>query len=389
MKECLQIQGSLSAYIDDALSWDEREAVDSHLSQCPACSEELESLRRTVELCRHLTDVEVPAQLRAAIKAKVCQLGPARARRVPLVARALAATLILGVGLSLVLGIGPLAPSLGEGLRLLGRDRGPGQDIALTGAPAAPAPAIETPPAPPADAGRTGGEVIGRRMALSLAREAGLRMLVKRADLLVEVPEGTRQEAERRALDLVEVAEGYIERSSTVEDLAGRRATSITARVPEAAFARVLGQFEGLGKVRHRDVESEDVTEQYIDLTAYVRNRETQEARLLEIMRQARSVSEIMQVENELQRVRAAIDAGRGRLRHYESVAAMSTIILTLREEGTSAVTPLRAGFWWEVYRAFVGSAKGLAVFLARLAPYLVLASAGAYLFWSRRRHPS
>jgi len=381
MKECREVQASLSAYIDDELSWDEREAVDSHLANCPACPEELESLRRTVELCRRLGDVEVPVQLRAAIKAKVRQLGPPRVRRLPMIMTALAAMLILGVGLSLALG--PLAPSPGEGARLLGRGRA--RDATLTGAPAAPALSTEAAaPAPPADAARMSGEVL--LLVLPRTPGTGLRLLVKRADLIVEVPEGALQEAERRALDLVETAQGYIQGSFTVTDTAGRRTTSITARVPEEAFVRVLGEFDGLGKTLHRNVASDDVTEQYIDLTARVRNHEVQEARLLEIMRQARTVSEIMQVENELQRVRAAIDAGRGRLRHYQSAAAMSTIALTLREEGAGGPRP---GFWWEIYRAFLTSAKGLAVFLARLAPYLLLVSAGALFFMSRRRKPS
>jgi hypothetical protein len=385
MKECPQVQGSLSAYIDDALSWDEREAVDGHLAQCPACSAELDSLRRTVELCRRLGDVEVPVQLRAAIKAKVRQLGPPRARRLPMAMTALAATLILGIGLSLALGLGGLAPSLGGGFRLLGRGQGTALDLAPAGAPAAQFTTREALPSPPADAGRTVGEVV----PMMLPRAPGVRMLVKRADLFVEVPDGQLQEAERQALELVETARGYIERSSTVEDAAGRRTTSITARVPEDAFTRVLGQLDGLGKARHRNVESDDVTVQYIDLAAHVRNHEAQEARLLEIMRQARTVSEVMQVENELQRVRAAIDAGRGRLRHYQLAAAMSTIALTLREEGAGGVTPARAGFWWEIYRAFLGSTKGLAIFLARLAPYLLLVSVGAFWLVSRRRKVS
>lgn len=383
MKECLEVRDSLSAYIDDELAWDEREAIESHLAECPACSAELESLRRTVQVCGQLEEVEVPTEVRAAIMASVRGKSLARKRRFFPVMTAVAAVLVvaIGIGVGVGLGVNPLAPFQGKDARLAGRE---GPDVFPSVAPAPPPISMGVPSDPQfttVEATKDQTKVAGIQ-----PYETVLRMIIKRADVLIEVPRGTLQEMERRAVSFVEAVGGFVQRSSTWEEDTGRKVAGITARVPEDAFTHVLNQFDGLGKQKYRNVDSEDVTERYIDLQAHVRNREAQEARLREIMQQAKNVSEIMQVENELQRIRADIDASRGRLRYYESAAAMSTITLTLREEGTPGVTPPPTGFWWDIYQAFLGSVKALAMFVARLAPYLVLLALGGLAFMAGRR---
>ena len=62
-EECRRIFALLSEYLDAELPPDTCEEIEAHLSDCPPCLEFLESLRRTVELCRSFRPAEMPRPL--------------------------------------------------------------------------------------------------------------------------------------------------------------------------------------------------------------------------------------------------------------------------------------------------------------------------------------
>jgi anti-sigma factor (TIGR02949 family) len=390
MKECQDVQAALSAYLDGEVGLDERETIEQHIAGCPACAAELASLRRLVDACRQMDEVEVPGDLRQAVMQRVRGREQARRKRGLFPAAvAVAAVLVVAIGVGSGLGTN-LWTQLTSGLKATA----PGGEAGLRAALPAPTPAPAAPA--PSKAGSEGVFQSADYATLpqpvpppTAAAGASInRMVIRRADLGIEVPKGGLLESGRRAEGFVEAAGGYVQRSSTYEEEAGRKVIGITARVPEDAFTHLVNQFDGLGVVKHRNIDAEDITERYIDLQAYVRNREVQERRLLEILELAKSVSEIMQVENELVRVRSDIDSNKGRLRYYENAVAMSTVNLTLREEGSPAVGPKPVGLWAEIVRAFESSLRTLALVLAAALPYLLIAALVglAYLGWVRRQ---
>ena len=156
------------------------------------------------------------------------------------------------------------------------------------------------------------------------------------------------------------------------------RGLSFALRVPEEKFGTILGELEVMGKVLSKHIESEDVTERFIDTQAQLKNKERQEQRLLEIMGKANNVGELMQVENELNRVRSEVDILKGRMKYLQGATSYSTITLTVREPRDDTGTgPLLPGFADEVWRAFMRTFKGMALFLARIAPYAILICVG------------
>ena len=59
-ERCRKVRGMLSEYIDNLLGAEDRGVVESHLEVCEACSNELESLRMTVQLLHRMPSVPVP-----------------------------------------------------------------------------------------------------------------------------------------------------------------------------------------------------------------------------------------------------------------------------------------------------------------------------------------
>ncbi|MFQ5802567.1 MAG: zf-HC2 domain-containing protein [Candidatus Methylomirabilales bacterium] len=75
MMRCEQIQGHLSAYLEDEVDPKERRAIEEHLPECVRCRRELELLRRTVSSLTSLEEIEVPPRLTASIQSGVTAQG--------------------------------------------------------------------------------------------------------------------------------------------------------------------------------------------------------------------------------------------------------------------------------------------------------------------------
>lgn len=74
--KCSGVRHLLSAYLDEELDQGEGLMVQQHLRRCQACADELNALRQTIVLCASLEEVEVPADFRAGLRARLVALGP-------------------------------------------------------------------------------------------------------------------------------------------------------------------------------------------------------------------------------------------------------------------------------------------------------------------------
>ncbi|MFQ5847640.1 MAG: zf-HC2 domain-containing protein [Candidatus Methylomirabilales bacterium] len=79
---CEDIQGRLSAYLEDELEPAARRAVEDHVQKCTGCRTELTLLRQTVSALQSLEEIDVPPRLTAAIQAGVSARGHSRWRKV-------------------------------------------------------------------------------------------------------------------------------------------------------------------------------------------------------------------------------------------------------------------------------------------------------------------
>ena len=418
---CEEIRELLSAYLDGELTDEEAVTVGSHLDTCVACAREFADLRRTVELCRRVGEVEVPEGFHSELMQKIetrkarsgilQRLGVDRWKPAYRTAAAVAAVVIISVGISSVVEIAQ-KPGAMYGLKAGQTKSSRGAEPARsTGAVmGAPVPAGEAPeqravpPSPPGMGDGSGGAAADQgqstlRSAAKIAMPQSMpapsdqfdvivetldRKLIKRADLQIEVEKGKVDETGRKVVSLVETSNGFVQRSSTFTDELKYRGMSFTLRVPEDRFAQVLGELESYGKPLSKNIGSEDVTEQFIDTQAQIKNKERQEQRLQEIMGKANNVGELMQVEGELSRVRSEIDALKGRMKYLQSATSYSTITMTVREARDSAdAIPGTPGFLNEIWQAFMGTFKGIAIVLAKAAPYAILIGIG-WLVYNR-----
>ena len=106
----------------------------------------------------------------------------------------------------------------------------------------------------------------------------------------------------------------------------------VTVRVPAETFEAFVDEVIALGTVKYQAEDSDDVTQQHVDLSARLANLQAEEARLREFFDSAVKVEEMLAIEAELARVRGEIESLDAQVKYLERQAAMATVTIELTE---------------------------------------------------------
>jgi len=158
------------------------------------------------------------------------------------------------------------------------------------------------------------------------------RMIIWTGDvsLIVKDAEDSLDKVEALAKDLG----GYVVNSSSWYQDDQLRAR-LTIRVPSGEFDAAMERLKDLAiKVENRNVSTQDVTEEYTDLNARLRNLEATETELFELLTEVRErtgkAEDILAVHRELSYIREQIEQIKGRMQYLEKMTAMATINIEL-----------------------------------------------------------
>lgn len=232
----------------------------------------------------------------------------------------------------------------------------------------------------------------GSQVTLPSAQE---RMVVRTANLSLTVddPGAVMDQITALAND----TGGYVVTSHS-ERRGDFRVLAITIRVPAESFDDVLKTLRGVAvRIDSDDVQAQDVTEEFSDLDAQIRNLEATEQQYLTFLQKTERIEEVLQIQEKLSQVRGDIERLKGRKQFLERSTAMSVISVTLTplamerdivEPGWSANQTLR-----EALRGAVVFGEALAtivIWLVVLAIPLAVVIAPFWLLirWMRRRRP-
>ena len=157
------------------------------------------------------------------------------------------------------------------------------------------------------------------------------RYLIKDAVLAIEVDDA--RAGSDALVAIVKGAGGYVGQLLEQVNSLGIRSVSMEVRVPAGRFEDSMRQFDPLGKVIQKQITTRDVTEEYVDTDAKVRNLKRTEERVLDHLNRTAKLEDILQVEQELSRYRERIEQMEGRLRFLQNRVAFSTIQVRLEEK--------------------------------------------------------
>lgn len=127
---------------------------------------------------------------------------------------------------------------------------------------------------------------------------------------------------------------GFVSESFTRSNPA--RSGELEIRVPAAVFESVVADLKALGRVELQRVSGVDVTAEFVDLQARLRNWEAHERVLVRLMSEANSIAESLQVQRELQNVRVEIERILGQLRVLRDQTDLASITIAIHEPGAA-----------------------------------------------------
>jgi len=156
------------------------------------------------------------------------------------------------------------------------------------------------------------------------------RMIVRTAEIALVVNDVAA--TLDRVADLAAGLGGYVVSSKQWKE-EERLVGIITIRVPAEDFAGAMETLRGLAAdVTHEETLAKDVTEEYVDLSAKLRNLEATEEQLLRLMEKAEKVEDILNIQRELSRTRGEIEQTKGRMQYLERTSATSLIRVQLNQ---------------------------------------------------------
>jgi|GEM_PF-2034849 len=167
----------------------------------------------------------------------------------------------------------------------------------------------------------------------------------------------------------------------------------LVLKVPAESFNDAVQHLRDLGTPLYESLGTQEVTEEYVDLAAQVRNLEATEQQYLSLLGRAQRIDEILQIQQRLTDVQGQIERLKGRLQLLQRRSAMATISLTLvlPSAGTQvagearAMRTLRAA--WAALLAVLERALDLVIYVAVFALPLLPLAAGLW-WWRRSRRP-
>jgi hypothetical protein len=185
----------------------------------------------------------------------------------------------------------------------------------------------------------------------------------------------------------VAVAYGGLVVSSAVQG-EDSRTGSLVIRVPAQSFDAAMTDLRQLGRIEEERISSDEVGSEFVDLEARQRNLESQERQILQLMREASTISETIRVQQVLERIQLEIERIEGRLRYLEDQTALATISLHLVEEGAPVATSesVIARAWDAAAEGFVMIIGALIVVLGYTAPFAIATGIVLLVYFRMRR---
>jgi uncharacterized protein YdcH (DUF465 family) len=203
------------------------------------------------------------------------------------------------------------------------------------------------------------------------------RMIIRNATIALESQDVEKTLADIRAI--VVAQQGTVFSSNTTLRNDKTYATMVL-QVPSQGYDATMAQLRKAGhKVQSETSTSQDVTEEFADAEAQLRNLKATEAQFLELLKKANSVNDTITVQNQLTSVRGQIERLQGRLNYLQKKSDFSTITVNIAPFNAPTTAKPDTNTWdfsKVLENAWAGSMKGLQGLVT------MLVNVGVYMVW-------
>jgi len=242
------------------------------------------------------------------------------------------------------------------------------------------------PPPPQAEADNLTSQV-----SESFANTNSTRKIIR--DGRMEIRVRNLDEGKKMADSLVQKYNGYYA-DETFNNMDFSHGYSMKIRIPSDAFNSFIAEIEsGAGEVAFKNITSRDVTEEFIDLETRLKNKKNYLNRYGDLLKQAKSVKDILEIEEKTRLIEEEVESVQGRLKYLNNQVNFSTLDLQISKKNDYSVYSENKGSFTD--RLKMSLVKGwfglvsFTLFVIRIWPFWIIVGTLFYLvrkFLRRRK---
>ena len=242
--------------------------------------------------------------------------------------------------------------------------------------------------------GKPGNAPLAQQVSLNQAENVQTaptvveRKIIRNAELQLE--SNSPEESQQKIAAIAQSVNGFVvESTQSASDIKSstRDVVTMTIRVPAEKFNETLDEIRKTGtRVISETVKGQDVTEEFIDIEARLKTEKALEQQFIEIMKQAKSVEDALNVQRELAEVRGGIEKIEGRKRFLENQASLSTV--KVRLQTPAAFSSSSTGFFYRLTESLSSGFNfalnfilAFVTFVIAVLPFLLFIVLPIYLF--------
>jgi len=192
---------------------------------------------------------------------------------------------------------------------------------------------------------------------------------------------------------LVKKHEGYYA-SESLSNTDYESSWQLKIRIPSGKFEAFISDVEsGEGEILYKEIQSRDVTDQFIDLESRLDTKRNYLARYNELLKKAKDVKEILEIQEKIRILEEEIDSTTGRLKYLSNQVDYSTLDLTLSKQKDYKFKPEHRSKFFErlkfsLSRGWFGFVNFI-LFLIKLWPFWIIIALIYYSWkkYKRRRN--
>jgi hypothetical protein len=175
-------------------------------------------------------------------------------------------------------------------------------------------------------------EVAEQKPAETPAPASANRKLIRNATVELEIV--SFDDAVQKITAFANEDRGYVATTNSQKQANGKLRGQVIVKVLPENLDHLLQKLRGLGELKNQTLGADDVTKAYFDTDARLKNAHVMEQRLIDMLNtKTGKVSDLLQVEKELGRVREEIEKMQGELKYWDSQVQFATVTISLAEK--------------------------------------------------------
>jgi hypothetical protein len=165
---------------------------------------------------------------------------------------------------------------------------------------------------------------------------------------------------------------------------------SLKVRIPSSNFEKFITEIEsGEGEIQYKEIDARDVTDQFIDLETRLENKRNYLNRYNDLLKQAKTIKEILDIEEKIRVLEEEIESTTGRLKYLSDLVDYSTLDLTITKPKDFKYNPENRDKFLErlkqsLSKGWFGFVDFL-LFVIRIWPFWIIFGLILY-FWRKYR---